>query len=68
MTEISTNEVNSVSINDLKTAETDCPDDLDEQDQQFYELVSSRLKRIQISPKQETVLKIINYSKQYKKI
>lgn len=36
---------------------------LDDRDQRFYEAISAGLNRIQISPKRETVLKIINYSR-----
>lgn len=67
MTEISTNEVNSVSNSDLKTAEADNSDDLGDKHQQLYNFISSHLSLIQIHPKEETVLKIINYSKFYKK-
>lgn len=62
MTEIFTNDVNRVD-NTMLTENNDVPDDLDASEQRFYKAISNHLSLIQIHPKQETVFKIITYSR-----
>lgn len=66
MTEISTNEVKPFTNNLSSTEDIDCSDDLDPKDQRFYLAIVSHLSSMQVLPKEETVLKIINYSKTFK--
>lgn len=64
MTETSTKNVNSVINKACSTEDVVCfSDDLDANDRQFYLEIFSNLSSIQLLPKQETVLKIINYSR-----
>ncbi len=61
MTEISTNEVNPVeSMTDDHNGSSE---DLEPHEKHFFRSLSLRLNQLQLNPKQETVLKIINYSK-----
>ena len=64
MTEISTNEPEIVKslANDQQSTE----DDLEPHEKHFYKSLSLKLNLIQLHPKQETVLKIITYSKSKK--
>ena len=66
MTEISTNEVNAISNKKSLTESMESTDDLDAKDYRFYTAISSHLNLIQILPKEETVLKIITYSRSVK--
>ncbi|MVN22591.1 hypothetical protein [Mucilaginibacter arboris] len=65
MTETSTkNNVNPVSNNGCVTEDMDdFPDELDAKHQQLYLTIATHLSLIQIHPKEETVLKIISYSR-----
>jgi hypothetical protein len=60
MTETSTNDVIPVATEDLD------PEELDAIDEQFYAVISSHLSLIQIHPREETVRKIITYSRNQK--
>lgn len=64
MTEISTTEVNSFSI--LSNDQLDTADDLEPDEKQFYKTLFTQLDAIQLFPKKETILKILNYSKSKK--
>lgn len=61
MTEISTTEVNSVNL--LSNDQLGLTDDLEPHEKQFYKALSAQLNAIQLSPKKEIILKIINYSR-----
>lgn len=61
MTEISTTEVNSVTI--LSNDQLELADDLEPHEKQFYKVLSAQLNAIQLFPKKETVLEILNYSR-----
>jgi len=63
MTEISTNNLNPVDKKESSMEDLDYPDDLDANDQRFYKAIASKLTLMQISPKEETVIKIIRYSR-----
>ena len=62
MTETFTNEVKLAS-KECFIEEIDCPDGLDDQDNQFYKSIASELNSIQIRPSLETIRKIIIYSR-----
>lgn len=64
MTEISTNEPDVVKslANDQQSPE----DDLEPHEKHFYKSLLLQLNRLQLQPKQETVLKIITYSRSKK--
>ena len=66
MTEISTNNFNAVKQTENSSKDVDFPEDLDDRDQRFYKAISSNLTLIQLAPKEETVVKIIHYSRNYK--
>jgi hypothetical protein len=66
MTEISTNKLNPVNQNDTASESVDYPDELNSPDQRFYQAIASNLNLIQLAPKEETVVKIIHYSRNYK--
>ncbi len=63
MTEISTNNLNPVDKKESSMEDLDYPDDLDANDQRFYKAIASKLTLMQTSPKEETVIKIIRYSR-----
>ncbi|MGI4751134.1 MAG: hypothetical protein ACRYFB_10890 [Janthinobacterium lividum] len=64
MTEISTNEVKFVES--LSNDQLNNDDDLEPHEKHFYKSLSLHLNNIQLSPKKETILKIITYSKSKK--
>ena len=66
MTKTSTNHVNPDCNAESLTEDPECSDDLNAKDQRFYTVISSHLNKIQFHPKEETVLKIANYSKNKK--
>ncbi|RYE35659.1 MAG: hypothetical protein EOP42_06215 [Sphingobacteriaceae bacterium] len=61
MTEISTKEVNLVEL--MSDDRNDSSDDLEPHEKYFYKSISSQLNQIRFSPKKETVLAILAYSK-----
>lgn len=66
MTEISTNNFNAVKQTETTSQDVDFAEDLDVREQQFYKVIASNLTLLQLAPKEETVVKIINYSRNYK--
>ncbi|MGI4727478.1 MAG: hypothetical protein ACRYFL_02810 [Janthinobacterium lividum] len=64
MTEISTSEVKF--IKSLADDPFSTEDDLEPHEQHFYRSISSHLNNIQLSPKKETIFKIMAYSKSKK--
>jgi hypothetical protein len=66
MTETSTNDVTPAAIDDNSATEDLDPEELDALDKQFYTILCSHLSSIEIHPKEETVLKIITYSRTQK--
>lgn len=66
MTEISTNEVNAIINKICLTEDMENDNDLDPKDHRFYKAISSNLNLIHILPKEETILKIITYSRNAK--
>lgn len=63
MTKISTNDLDTVDISNLMIDDRVNPSELDAKDQRFYKAISPNLNLIQTLPKQETVFKIITYSR-----
>jgi len=63
MTKTSTNKANPGCNDESLTEDLDYAGELDTKDQRFYTVISSHLNLIQLHPKEETVLKIITYSK-----
>lgn len=61
MIEISTNE--TTSIESLILEQLNAEDDLEPHEKRFYKLLSLQLDNFQHYPKQETILKIMAYSK-----
>lgn len=66
MNEISTNNLNSVKQTETTSKDVDFAEDLDAPEQRFYKAISSNLTLIQLAPKEETVVKIVRYSRNYK--
>ncbi|WP_299289255.1 hypothetical protein [uncultured Mucilaginibacter sp.] len=66
MTEISTNNLNTVKQDENPSKDVDFPEDLDDSEQRFYKAISPNLTLLQLAPKEETVVKIIHYSRNYK--
>lgn len=66
MTEISTNNLNCFKQTKITSKDVDFAEDLDAPEQRFYQAIASRLTMIQLVPKEETVVKIIHYSRNYK--
>jgi hypothetical protein len=67
MKKTSTNNENANCSNESLTEDLDCRDDLDARYHRFYSVISSHLNLIQIHPKEETVLRIMTYSKNQNK-
>ena len=68
MTKTSTNDLNhdTNTVSLIIEEDIESPDDLDAKDKLFYIAIASNLSLIQLSPKEETILKIITYSRTQK--
>lgn len=66
MTEISTTKTISADRSETTSEDVDFPEDLDSNDESFYKTIVPKLSLLQLAPKEETVVRIIHYSRNYK--